>query len=1026
MIKNCCLKSAIFFLILITSCSKQPPSFKISVQEGYRVEKVAGPDLVDYPMFATLDETGRLFVFESIGNVYETSEQAVENPQFRIKLLIDQDQDGKYDQATIFADELSFPQGGVFVDGSLIASSAPDLLKLTDTDGDGVADQREVLLSGWTLNVNANSLIGPFLGPDGWLYLTSAIEGFDVMTKEGKRMAGETARIWRVKSDGSSLEWISAGGMNNPVELTFTPAGEVVGTQTFFVDPQRGVRDAITYWAEGGIYGKKNANIDRDSLTRTGDLLPVVNQYSRVAPVGIASYKSSAFGKGFTNDLFSTQFNTHQVVHHKLIRQAGSFALQDDLFLWTDNTDFHPTDVLEDADGSLLVVETGGWFILGCPLSQVSKPQLKGAIYRITKDGMPKTEDAYGNEISWGSVSVTELISLLEDPRPFVSERSAKALVTLGEEAVTLLGQVLQSSALVEARIKAVYALYQINSKASLLALKAAFEDDSQEVRIAGARAVGLTGAEDFNADLVRLLGDQEPAVVRQAATALGQIGETAAFEDLLQVVETTEDRFVDHAVTYALISFDQPRPLMAALPGATVKQKKTILKALDQMPSGSLTLETVLPYLEHPELKSTALWVASHHPQWAAGLIDHLGANLASGNLSEAELSLYASLINNYCSTPEVQAFLVELVRRGNKANRSLALKSMGQCNVDPFPDAWSSEIANVISTSSDPSTLMEAVDLVKLRSLTGLNNPLNRIVSDSSLPISLRVGSVAAIAQEMHTLNQSQFELLCHQFTSKSSPVVVQQAAYTLATSELTHAQLSYLADEVLPVIDSFVLPRLLPAMSAADDLEIGKKLAEHLMELPSLDNFTEPYLQELFANYPEAIKEPLGALLSKLRSVRKERIDKIALLEQQVGAGNEERGRALYFGKATCSTCHAVREGGGTFGPDLTSIQKDRSVHDIIEAIVYPGVSFVREYETYKLNTKTGEIRGIIKEQTPDVVLLETAPGAVVRVPVQKVVSIEQHEMSMMPQGLEQLLTEEEFADLIAYLLAKDLEY
>lgn len=104
---------------------------------------------------------------------------------------------------------MSFPQGGVFYKGSLYASSAPDLLKLTDTNGDGVADKREVLLTGWKLNVNANSLIGPFMAPDGWLYTNSALEGFDIMTKEGNRLKGVTARAWRVKTNGSGLEWIS-------------------------------------------------------------------------------------------------------------------------------------------------------------------------------------------------------------------------------------------------------------------------------------------------------------------------------------------------------------------------------------------------------------------------------------------------------------------------------------------------------------------------------------------------------------------------------------------------------------------------------------------------------------------------------------------------------------------------------------------------------------------------------------------------------------------------------------------------
>ncbi|MBK8503425.1 MAG: hypothetical protein IPL46_15125 [Saprospiraceae bacterium] len=118
----------------------------LQVPEGYHLELAAGPEILDYPMFATLDETGRLFVFESVGNVYPNSQAAIDTPQFRIKLLVDEDEDGVYDRSTIFADGLSFPQGGVFYQGSLYATSAPDLLKLTDTDDDGIADNWHLAL----------------------------------------------------------------------------------------------------------------------------------------------------------------------------------------------------------------------------------------------------------------------------------------------------------------------------------------------------------------------------------------------------------------------------------------------------------------------------------------------------------------------------------------------------------------------------------------------------------------------------------------------------------------------------------------------------------------------------------------------------------------------------------------------------------------------------------------------------------------------------------------------------------------
>jgi hypothetical protein len=69
--------------------------------------------------------------------------------------------------------------------------------------------------------------------------------------------------------------------------------------------------------------------------------------------------------------------------------KGASFRTDDSDFLTSTDPDFHPTDVIEDADGSLLVLDTGAWFIDGCPISRVAKPEVKGSIYRIRKIGAP-------------------------------------------------------------------------------------------------------------------------------------------------------------------------------------------------------------------------------------------------------------------------------------------------------------------------------------------------------------------------------------------------------------------------------------------------------------------------------------------------------------------------------------------------------------------------------------------------------------------------------------------------------------
>jgi putative heme-binding domain-containing protein len=128
-------------------------------------------------------------------------------------------------------------------------------------------------------------------------------------------------------------------------------------------------------------------------------------------------------------------------------------------------------------------------------------------------------------------------------------------------------------------------------------------------------------------------------------------------------------------------------------------------------------------------------------------------------------------------------------------------------------------------------------------------------------------------------------------------------------------------------------------------------------------------------------------------------------------------------LFFGKATCYRCHTIGAQGGKFGPDLTSIQRDRSIHDLLEAVVYPGATFVREFETYSIHTKSGKYTGIIKLRTPEVIVLETSPQSSVRITRNDIISTEVPDVSMMPQGLDQLLTRQEMADLMTFLLGQD---
>lgn len=998
-------------------------STAVNVPEGYTVEMVAGPDLVDYPMFGIVEETGKLFLFESTGNVYEKSEDALKDPKFRINLLQDTDGDGVYDKSTIYADKIGFPQGGVFYKGSLYASSAPDLLKLTDTDGDGVADQREVLLSGWILNVNANSLVGPSMGPDGWLYMTNAIMGFDVQTQEGVRLKGETSRVWRVRPDGSGLEWVAAGGMNNPVELTFTEAGEPIGTMTYFTNPKAGQRDALIYWAEGGVYPKPNNNITRDKLPRTGDLLPVIAKYSRVSPAGIHRYRNNTLGEDLKDNLFSAQFNTHRIIRHKLFREGASFRVEDEVFFWKDDEDFHPTDVFEDADGSLLVINTGGWFIKGCPLSQVSKPELEGAVYRVRKTRMEKTNDPYGNSISWSSAAPHDLAGYLEDPRPFVRDRAIQALVDRGAPSIEPLQHLLRSSASVDTRTRVVFTLYKIGTNEALEVVRQALNDKEPQVRIAAARSLGL--ARDVNAvgKLIAIVRNDEPAVRRQAATALGQIADERAAQPLLEAAEGTTDRMIEHAITYGLISINKPQLITNGLNHSSPHVQKVALIALDQM-ENQLRFDQLMPFLNvsNQEVKKTALWVASRHPEWSADLSRFIRNRFRGEPLSDEETAMYSEILVSFCGETSMQQFIANEIKTASSQVKILLLNAMAACNTKDLPGTWVRSTGDQLR-SGDAAVQGVALQLIRSRKITTLKDPLTRLSNNMHSEPTLRMQAIGALLDSEPVVTPVQFDFLFNHLQSDKQAPLRQQAATVLSQAKLTDKQLLKIAVEYLPQADAFILPRLLPVFEGASDINVGRALVQTLINSPSLDGFDENNIRTLFSTYPTDVQPQVTELISKLSEVKGKRLERLRAMEERIPKGNIERGRQLFFGKAACSTCHTVGPEGGTFGPDLTSIQRDRSAHDLLEAIVYPSVTFVREYESYRVKTKAAEHTGIIRKQTPEWIELHTAPQSAARITRSEIVSMEPSDVSMMPQGLDQLLSDQEMSDLMAFLLGQD---
>src|SRR5207248_2457943 len=108
--------------------------------------------------------------------------------------------------------------------------------------------------------------------------------------------------------------------------------------------------------------------------------------------------------------------------------------------------------------------DTGGWYKICCPTSQLSKPDVLGAIYRVRRGGAPKADDSRGLRIEWEKLPAPELIKFLDDERPYVIKRAIHQLARGKGDSIIALSQVLKKGPSVKARCNAVWALTQIDA----------------------------------------------------------------------------------------------------------------------------------------------------------------------------------------------------------------------------------------------------------------------------------------------------------------------------------------------------------------------------------------------------------------------------------------------------------------------------------------------------------------------------------------------------------------------------------
>jgi putative membrane-bound dehydrogenase-like protein len=1011
---------------------------------GFEIVQVAGPPLVNRPIEADFDEQGRLYVSDSSGSNEPVQEQLEKKPH-RIVRLEDTDGDGRFDKSTVFADKLMFPEGVMWYAGSLYVAAVPSIWKLTDTKGAGVADQRIEWMKGGTMTGCANDLHGPYLGPDGWIYWCKGAFAKQTYERPGKKpFVTRASHIFRCRPDGTGIEPVMTGGMDNPVEVAFTPGGERIFTTTFFQHPGNGQRDGLIHAVYGGIYGKDH-DVIYDHPWTSPHLMPVLTHMGAAAPCGLIRYESDVFGPEYKDNLFACQFNMHKVSRHVLTPDGATFKSRDEDFLVSNNLDFHPTDVLEDADGSLLVIDTGGWYKLCCPTSQLHKPDILGAIYRVRKTGARKVEDPRGLKIAWDT-SADELIEHLGDARPAVRKQAIAAVAACSrDDIVRLMGKMLDprnTSAL--ARRNAIWALSR-NTRITDFdpVMYRALYDTNDSVRQVAIHAMSLRREHkslelllalciDFAAWDGYVESDLSIQNRRAAAEAIGRIGDKSAVPDLLKALgrPRAKDRVLEHSLIYALIEIADREGTAAGLKNESPQVRRAALTALDQMEGGKLEAATVARELSAADsrLRETAWWIAGHHPEWGDTLAGFLRDRLNASNRNATDRDELVHHLARFAGSASIQKLLAERLTdsKAPRQTRVIVLQAMGQTGLKECPAAWVAAITKILA-SADQESIADAVTIAKSlhaskAHTTELANALLQVAHHVKLPDAVRLNALAAVPGGLASVEPADFTYLCAHLPA-DQPVANRSAAVdALVHAKLTTPQLLALA-EILKTVGPMEVDRLLEAFAQSTDEQVGLAAVAALQTASARSAVRTAAVKAHLAKYDAAVQKKAEALYALLDADTAKQREKLEHLLTSVKGGDIRRGQLVFMtSKAACSSCHTIGYLGGKIGPDLTQIGKIRSERDLLESIVFPSASLVRSYEPMLVATKDGKTyNGLVRKDTAEEVVLTLTANQDVHIPRGEIEDIQPSKISIMPAGLDQQLSPQDLADLVAFLRA-----
>jgi len=966
--------------------------------EGFEVSLYAGDPQIAKPIQMNFGPDGKLWIASS--SIYPQIEPGHEAKD-RILVVEDTNHDGVADKTTVFADGLLIPSAVIPGDGGAYVGASTDLFFFKDTDGDGRADEKKFVLSGFGTEDTHHTVHTLRWGPEQLLYFKQSIYIHSHLeTPWGvKRLnAGGT---WQFRPENLKLEVFDRGLVNS-----WGIAWDDYGT-TFATDGAGG--EGINYIVPGASY---LTAFGADRIL--GGLNPGSPKHCSLEIVGGASFPPEWQQSLITND-----FRGHRVCRF-VVKEVGSGFLSQEQqeVIKSDHPAFRPIDVKQGPDGALYIAD---WYNPIIQHGEVDfrdprRDHVHGRIWRVMWKGAANPAAA----VSYSKESTPELLKQLTSNDRFVRQSVKRVLAERGaKEVVPHLKTWSRSLDNTEPlfhrhRLEALW-LYQAVDVPEWELLDSLVRSDNPAARAGAVRVIGhwldrapadfaavspLAGTQAAvrngkvnPADLLRLaMADVNPRVRLEAVRVLGRVPDPRAAELAMQAL----DGEVDEPLDYAL--------------WLTARELQPVWQPA--LTAGTITFGG--------KARHIAFACKAAGSQAA---VPSLLALLTAGKVEAADLSGVLDVISDFGSPDDLQALLTFAANSRSETDRCAAILNSllaAHRRRQAVPAAAINPLGDLL-TSDRPEILSRAAELAGRCHIEHLYPIIKQLAAnENSDVVRGAIAGLEAFGSEDAVKELSRLA---------KDPVAWQPAIGGLLTHRPADAANVFTdrlkSDDNLAAgaPGSAAIAQVMQTFLKRKD---GPELLVKALENQSIDADRAKSALRVVASSgqaQDALSQALraaGKLDAQPKTLSPEEFQQ--MLVEVRDHGDPASGEAIFRREElTCFKCHAIGDAGGVVGPNLVSLGGSSQPDYILESLVDPNAKIKENFHTVVVSTDDGDVlTGIKVRETGQDLILRDAEDREIAVPLNKI-DAQKPGASIMPAGLIDKLTRQELIDLAAFLSA-----